>query len=647
MPRVLAAALAALLLLPLAARAQEPKDQPKPAAPAQPKPADVDPVTAEAIRKAVEKAKEELREEVRAEMQVAQTSAEFMGTVAPGPKLEFLELNGYFRTRGQLLDNLDLGRGTDPIGRFLFPVPLSNLRRDTAGELVGSGGTLATANMRLRLEPTMNVSEHVRVRGQLDVLDNYVLGSSNAALFDTGRSPYPVPFFGSTRAYGSDDPTEDRPALQAKRVWGEVETPLGLLMFGRMPSEWGRGILANAGRGLDDDYGDTVDRISFTLAPLDTPVGKLNLVPILDFDSEGVLYADPTLGDGLGQPVDAASRDDARTYALKLVRIDTEDEIRRALEAGRSSFNFGAYYNYRTQRFVYPQWRLQGFDGDYEPPVTEDPLATPAPALRRSAYAHVLDVWARLLKGKWRWELEAVGVYGSLGETFTYRPSTADENLRVPHSLGGVSLRQWAAVIATEYDATPKVKLGAELGLASGDAAPGFGNQPDVTQDVDTSDVGEPPPYGSVEGPQYGQPGDRSIRNFRMNPAYTVDLVLWRRILGQVTDAWYLKPTIRWDVFPGVTFDGAIVYSQALYSQSTPSANAVLDTGDDRYALADSGKKPLGVEFDGRITLAPGDGFQAWTEIGVLQPFGGFDNPDTGATLKRGWVWNVGLAAKF
>src|SRR6478672_10111363 len=120
MPHVHTAALAALLVVPAAARAQNTKDQPKPAESKEQKPAqppDVDPKTAEAIRKAVEKAKEELREEVRAEMQVAQSSAEFMGTVAPGPKLELFELDGYYRVRGQLLDNLDLGRGKDAAGR--------------------------------------------------------------------------------------------------------------------------------------------------------------------------------------------------------------------------------------------------------------------------------------------------------------------------------------------------------------------------------------------------------------------------------------------------------------------------------------------------------------------------------------------------
>ena len=68
---------------------------------------------------------------------------------------------------------------------------------------------MASANMRLRVEPTLNVSERVRVKAQIDVLDNYVLGSSASDLFDQSRSPYPIPFYGSSRNLTGRDPTAD------------------------------------------------------------------------------------------------------------------------------------------------------------------------------------------------------------------------------------------------------------------------------------------------------------------------------------------------------------------------------------------------------------------------------------------------------
>jgi uncharacterized protein (TIGR04551 family) len=636
MLRLSAVLIAALLIVPCAARAQAAGQPPAPApAPKDDAGADVDAKTKAAIQRAVEKAKDDLRDEIRSEMQVAQSSAEFMGTVAEGPRLEFFELDGYFRVRGQLMDNFDLRAGPDASGAYHFPVPLQRFA-------TGGGGTLSTANMRLRLEPTLNVSEHVRVRAQVDVLDNYVLGSSTGALFESQRSPYPVPFYGSSRQLGGTDPTSDRAAVLPKRVWGEVQTPVGLLSFGRMPSAWGMGILSNAGNGLDDDYGDTVDRLQFALPPLETPFGKLALVPILDFDSEGVLYRDPRFGPGVGQSFDAESGDDARTYAVKVVRLDTEDEVRRKVDAGEKSVNYGAYYNYRTQRWTYPDWQKLGSAGSYT--AIDPTTGAQVSAVKRGAYAHVLDVWGRVQSSRWKLEGEAVGVYGTIGETFTFVPRAGDPTILDRQSLGRVLVRQWGAVLATEFQALPnKVAIGGELGVASGDSAPGFGNVPDRL----ASD-GALPAYGSVEGPQYGQPGDRSIKNFRFNPAYRVDLVLWRGILGQVTDAWYLRPKIRWDILPGLVFDGALIYSQALYSQSTPSAVATSllapapGTTDGRYTYTNRGDKPLGFEVDGRLTLNSGDGFAAWSEIGAFQPLSGL-----GSGLARGWALNFGFATKF
>jgi uncharacterized protein (TIGR04551 family) len=588
----LAAALAAVLLASSAARAAQDDKKPE----------EVDAKTRAAIERAVEKAKEDIRNEVRAELQGAQSAAEFLGAVAEGPKLEFFQVDGYYRFRGQLFNKLSLKAGRDASGRFLFPIPL-----DQHG---GEGRTtLATANMRLRLEPTLNVSEHVRVRAQVDILDNHVLGSSTSSLYDDPGSPYPVPFYGSSRVVGSPfdprDPRQETPYVSPKRAWAEIQTPVGLLSFGRMPSEWGLGVMANAGAGIDEDFGDTVDRIQFALPPVSTPIGRLTFVPILDFDHEGPLYADPRAPRGTGQPLDAESGDDGRTYALKIARLDTEDEVRRKTERNESSVNYGAYYNYRTQRYFYP-------DAEFDPDLA--PTASPVTTVHRAAYAHIVDVWFRFLTARWRFEAEAAGVYGSIGD-----PGEAG----APKLL----LRQWGGAAVLDYKITPRRwTVGAEVGAASGDGAPGFGNAPALG----------PSQYGSLEGRQWGgfAVGDSSIRNFRFNPAYRVDLILFHQILGQVTDAMYVKPKVRWDIFPGLGLDVQLIYSRAFEASSTPSATA-----------AGTGKANLGIELDGILTYTAGDGFQAWTQYGILQPLGGLEPQNR--SLSRGQALAVGLAAKF
>ncbi len=602
----LLAALVASLALAGAARAQSADKKPAPANGG----VEADPKVQAAIQAAVEKAKEEIRNEVRAELQGVQSAQEFMGAVADQPKLELLDLNGYFRVRGEMLNKLHLKNAPDAAQYNYFPKPLR------------SGSRLSSANMRLRLEPTINASEAVRVHAQIDVLDNYVLGSNEGTLSNATGSPYPVPYWSSSRAYLRDDPTADRPLIIPRRVWADVQTPIGLLSFGRMPSHWGLGILANAGTGLDQDYGDTVDRLQFAIPPVGTPVGRLVFVPFYDFDAEGVLNSDPRFGQGYGQPFDAESSDDARSLGVKIARLDSEDELRRKVEAGKSSVNFGLLYTRRTQRYVYPGWISSGCT-DPAFPCDDDGAG------RRGASAHIGSIWARWVGPRFRIEGEVVGLSGHVENAFAGEPGNTD--------VQRVSMRQWGGAVQGTYTYNPKFTFGVELGAASGDSAPGFGNDPDRG----LAEGEQRPNYGSIEGPQWGRPGDNNINNFRFNPAYQVDLIFYRRILGQVTDSYYAKPSVRWTALPGLTIDGSVMYAQAQRAASTPSARSITPTEDSPLDPANPGERPLAIEMDLRATLSPSPAFSGWLDAGVLRPLGGMD--------ASSWAWMIafGLAARF
>jgi len=629
MPRLPAVAFAALLVLPCAALAQDAKAAPAaPPATTDTKPAqspELDPKVQAAIQRAVDKAKEEVRNEVRAELQGAQSAAEFMGNVKEAPKLQLLELDGYYRARGQILDRLYLRSEPDAAGFAYFP-------------RAPNGPWLSSANMRLRLEPTINASETVRVRAQFDVLDNYVFGSNASKLNDGTGSPYPIPFYGSSRVYYANDPTADRPLIIPKRVWAEVQTPVGLLTFGRQPSAWGLGILANAGSALDSDFGDSVDRMQFAFAPVGTPLGDIVIVPILDWDLAGRLQPDPHFGQGLGQPFGADQTDKGMTMALKIARLDTEDDLRRKLERNEVSNNFGLYYNYRAQTNVYPAWLELGYAG-YNTPNGYSTDPNSLSFSQRGAWAHIASLWYRWLSNKWRVETELVGVYGRIGNANIVNNGVLDPTVDTSKLAQSIDINQWGLVVQAEYKKSSALSLGFELGMASGDSAPGFGNVPD--RGCATNVGCTLPPYGSMEGPQWGRAGDHSINNYRFNPAYTPDLILYRRILGQVTDSWYLRPSIRWDIIPGVTLDGAAIYSQAMFSQSTPSSSSI-DPTDPNSGISSKGNSPLGLELDGKLTVGPGNGFKAWGDIGMLKPLAGFGD---GTSLA--WVFEFGLAATF
>jgi uncharacterized protein (TIGR04551 family) len=583
---------------------------------------ELDPAVRELVKREVEKAKEEMRDEVRAEIQGAQSAKELMETAGSGdrPKLDLLQLNGYLRVRGDLLDNLDLRRAVDPSGYFLFPRPfLDQAHR----------GTITSANMRFRLEPTLNVSEQVRVLAQVDMLDDIVLGSTPEGLY--ARSDrVPLPFGATTQVPPVDGVNADRSSIAVKRAWGEVQTPVGLLSFGRMPSSWGLGILSHAGAGLDDDFGDTVDRLQFALTPLRTPLGPLVLVPMYEIVATGVTSQDVGSGRGLGQPFDRDQADDAKAIGLKIVRMDTDEEMKRKHERGEGSFSFGAWYMYKSQGY---EAQVQGnttvpSEGRPTDPTAGSPAAgvntAPGAMIRRDAYAHTLDLWTRWQTKRFRLEAEFAGIIGQIGNV-----SNDPAN-----PVGPVLLRQFGGTVQAAWKlADGKLTLGGEVGMASGDSNPGMGNQPGrgtAGCEPDSVNGGQ---TCNVEGAQY-RVGDRvlDIRNFRFNQAYRVDMVLWREILGGVTDAWYLKPNARYEIFEGLSATLAVIYSQAMYASSTPSGIHA----------------PLGLEADLGLQYRTDDGFQASLAYGVLQPLDGLGyQVPNGRELTRGHALRAGLAIKF
>jgi uncharacterized protein (TIGR04551 family) len=417
-----------------------------------------------------------------------------------------------------------------------------------------------------------------------------------------------------------------------------VQTPVGLLSFGRMPSAWGLGILANEGKGLDQDYGDTVDRIQFALVPVGTPVGDLIFIPIYDFDSTGPLIDNPhstAARSGLGQPLSGDRASSARTLAIKVVHLDTEEEIRRKLDRGERSINYGVYYNHRSQRYVYPAWLDQGFDGTY----TQIPGSSETPWKRRGANAHVASAWTRWLWPKLRVEGEFVWEYGKVGNANATSTVGTVNYDRGPTRL---HMRQWGAVVQAEVKQSSKFSYALEVGAASGDGAPGFGNIPDRSTLVNGTVTGQRPNYGAIEGPQWGRPGDRSIDNFRFNPAYQVDLIFFRRILGQITDALYLRPSLRWDIVSGLALDTSVLYAQANVASSTPSSASADDTPDSPLDPGHKGKKPLALELDNKLSLSPTRSFTAWMDMGLMKPLGGM-----GSGTSIAWMIDFGLAARF
>ena len=587
------ALLAALLAFSAPALAQTPSAQPapatppgaaasSPAAPAAAAPAsDVESLRRE-METRLEQAKKEMRDELRAQLATQSAAQGWQEEwTEEKRKLELFTLDGYFRVRPDLFSKFDLNREPDVLGNYLFPRP-------------SNGRTIAGANMRLRLDPTLNVSEEVRVKMQVDVLDNVVLGSTPEYAF-TRNDRYDYAIFSESQVPPVAGLNAIRDSIAVRRVYGEVSTPVGILRFGRMGSNWGLGMLHNDGNCLDCDAGDTVDRIQFVTEP----VAGWYITPMLDFNVEGPISG--KLGE-YGQPFDLSNSDDSHSYVLAIARRDTEQQAKAKLESGQAVFNFGLHFTYRSQKYDASNFYGSAFAG--EGGSTPD---VGSGITYRNAQIYVPDLWAKYEKKAFRVEAELAAVLGSIGNRALDAAHGDD-----PGANQALGIIQFGGILQGEYRLMEgKLKLGGEVGYASGDPAPGLGNHPGRKG----SGANGTTATGDFDGPQYacqatGGCTDSLISNFRFNRDHRVDMILWREILGPVTDAIYVRPTFSYDVAEGFQIFGAAIYSRTVYPTSSPN-----------------GTDPnLGLELNAGVRYQTEDGFTASLTYGILFPLGGLSS---------------------
>lgn len=491
---------------------------------------------------------------------------------AGGPRPEVFTLDGYFRVRGNLFVNLDLDRGLTPsVGLPIFPVPASG------GQVLGSFDT------RLRLDLGIKIGDAVRAKVRVDALDGLVLGSTPEGLPPTRWSQTA---WGSTRQL---PPTSGWnsfvDSVRIKEAYGEVQTPIGLLAFGRMemPS-WGLGMVTGGPEDLDDDFDDPVDRLAFATSLADHLVGvsfDINSVGPTSSSSQGTLTS--------GQPIDLELQDNAYTLSLAVGRLHDDAAIRRRRVAGKVTVSYGAYATWRFQKADFPTYYLGGLD-------SEDAAWTEGDAVARRMNAVMGDLWLRLHAGPVRLEIEAAYLWSRVDD-----PSV-DPSISLP----ALTANQYGGVFEAEVEAVPdKLWVEAGVGLASGDPAPGLGVAPPVGQVTSRQ--------GDLDGPQFDLTSDTTINNFRFHPGYRVDLIFWRSVVGAVTDAFYVRPQVRWrlnDAFEGRL---SVLVSSAVRPSSTPS-----------------GAGFYGAEIDLGVDWTPVAGFVARAEYGLFLPGAALDHPTEG-----------------
>ena len=544
-------------------------------------------------------------------------------------QLKFFELNGYFRMRADWFHELDLG-----VYNRLRPMyDLGTADSDNTNKR--KEGSLSSANMRLRLAPTLNVSSEIRVKAQIDLLDNLVLGSTPDTLFrntsgagEQGTLGPGIAAMSNSQTTPSNQHNVLTDSIAVKRVWAEVRTPIGELRFGRMAEHWGTGMFFNDGNCLDCDYGDTVDRLMFA-----TNLYQHILFAAFDWPNEGLTNDGNFTYDG--QAKDASNLDDVAQMAFGFIRKDKETQVEEILENNSFSINYGLYNVIRWQSYTLEQSDLYAANaGDFDSRQTlRESL------FRRDLKLYTGDIWFRFLWKRLHLELEGAWINGVMDSAAL----TADDE-----DQDGVDLNQFGLVFQADYKfLDDKLFTGLEFGLASGDPHPGpTGSYDDGFGAYPVADA----QYGRYQRTKNGKwINDRAITNFRFDPDYHVDMILFREIIGCVTDAMYIKPTIRYDITPAIGVQADLIMSLAMEPDSTPSyAHQTLESVSDSLPIKRKPDRYLGTELDLKVFYKSFDGFGTQLQYGVFFPgpaFGYWDpnHLSDGVTLPT-WFYAPDIA---
>jgi uncharacterized protein (TIGR04551 family) len=550
-----------------------------------------------------------------------------------------LELHGYFRTRGFLFHNFTLGRH-DPNGSYtttananpglrssqdqLWAPPIDNTFLSAVGgqkyavnlcgpmnpsQLAAGTGTScndstqSSANLRLRLDPELSISDNLRIVSQLDLLNNLVLGSTSDAYAtnpatgaSAGYNPYvPAAAFTTTQGSPTAGVNSFQNAVNVNRVWAEYMTPVGQLRFGRMPNQWGLGMVNNAGDGIDSDYQSTIDRIMFVsgIKSWDLYAGGS-----WDFPATGPTNATPFDVYG-GQPVNTCNLCNVEEWMLFVAHRTNPEQQRLKLAHGDLVINGGLQTTYKRQ---YLDIYSSG-------PTTFTPLTINTTDLtngknndlqRRDAYALIPDAWVQALWGKLRIEAEFAAILGDIG---TLPGSTT-------YSQNPYLVQEFGLATETEYRAVEdKLHLNFGFGWASGDP---------WVQGLNPGSNGLQPELNSTTQ----NPG--TISTFRFHPDYRIDLIFFRNILSRVEGAYYFRPSVDYDIIRqsnGQKFGGgaAVIWSRASQFEQDPGH-----------------ARDLGIELDVRLYYQAKDGslndnpskvggFFSMLQYGVFFPLAGLN----------------------
>jgi uncharacterized protein (TIGR04551 family) len=380
-----------------------------------------------------------------------------------------------------------------------------------------------------------------------------------------------------------------------------------------MPNSWGMGIWKNSGgydpvNGTYDyeaNYGDSVDRLSFTAQIPGTP---LRAMVAADWTFTSLTSNQTPANIGHEEaPFELDDSSSMTTYTGVISKMESPQEFKDGVERGDTMFDYGAYFEYDTQGWAENTTGFTLGNNPNNPANVFDPATEYVP---RHMTVYNLDLWGRIAWGGFKIESEFVGTLGSidqagdLGNTcavVTTSTTTTPCSITI-EKAGGVVRGTWSGV-------DDKLHIGYESGFATGDQ---WSNTPQGNINV---------AYANL----LGGPGATELTQFIFNREYKIDLILWRQLAGAVTNAVYARPFISYDITKAISAKLWNVTSGAIKPVSTP--------GHDFW---------YGTEFDADVMYGQ-NGIYAGISAGVLFPFSALEHPvDESSNGGPGFLYGTG-----
>ncbi|HNW82517.1 MAG TPA: hypothetical protein PKG52_06435 [bacterium] len=485
--------------------------------------------------------------------------------IKEGKPSKFFELYGYFAFANKLTSNMILN-GNNPYLSSTKVVGLDESNGVYTAKSSSKEDILSWAWLKLHLEPVIDIAETLEIHTKMSIFGNTVMGADN--------------FEADTRNNGllRDAQLANSANIIFEGLWASVDTPIGELKAGRMPFNWGLGLLYNDGNEINDQStGDYMDRIQLTI-----PVGGFKIIPAFDFASSGVLEK---FHDYL---IDSSQKDDGyNVSAMFMMNEDDPELLENKLLNEQTVAEFGAMVMFSWKDKGSMIWdetnkvSLPITDNNYN---SENTYAL----VNQNAKLWKFDGWLKLHHKNFSLSAELAFLYGSIGQMIVDK----DEKSVKTESVG--------VAVELEYRAIPK-KF--HLSLLTGVASP------------DDADF--------VQGDSWNNPGnsinsdsanlDTKVQNFRFNKDYKFNSTLWNEFLGRFTAGYYASLFGTYYILDELKIDLGATYTMALYANNSIGGNGLPVSFEPFISIDYANKSGLrgGVKYQLGVPLSGLDGLNS------------------------------------